>query len=180
MVQTHGIREDLINLQYEFGWIRSNRHGQVVFRKGWRDAEGHVTLTGEIIIDLRDPHRVYKETGKEGLYLDLDSKATKAVICSSPMEALAIRSTPQHAKSCVIAVGNTMSEQTEAALGALLEKFKVPVTLAENLTAAGRRLAGWIREHFPPIDLLPLPKGVKTWLDLCTPDRSGPDLPEVE
>lgn len=155
----------VVDDQHRSNWIETNKFGHIVFQKGRLDADNDFIPAGKIIVDPANPTITLKETGDNGLYLDIDNKATKLIICSSPMEALAIRSTPDHYAATVIVVGKSPNDDTIKALEYLIKKYRGPKLLAESLSSAGRKLAAWMLEHFPAIETLPLPKGFENWLD---------------
>ena len=165
LLRTNKFRKAVIDSQHDANWIDANRYGHLVFQKGNWDENGHIISTGKIIVDPKNPTVTLKETGDNGLHFDIDQQATKVVICSSPMDALAIRSTPEHYASTVVVVGKSPNKKTIAALERVIKKHRGIKLLAENLTAAGHRLADWMRENFPQVDTLLLPKGFQNWLD---------------
>lgn len=182
LLRTFKFREAVIDSQHNAKWIEANKYGHLVFMKGNWDENNHIISTGKIIVDPKNPTVTLKETGDNGLYFDIDQQATKVVICSSPMDALAIRSTPEHYASTVVVVGKNPSDKTIAAIGRIVKKHRGIKVLAENLTAAGQRLAAWMHEHFPQIETLPLPKGFQNWLDYHRPrlKSDSADLRVVE
>lgn len=175
LLQTYKFRETVINSQYEMNWIGANKHGHIIFQKGDRISKDNIIATGKIIVDLKNPHSTLKETGDNGIYYDIDPMATKVVICSSPMDALSIRSTPEHYASTVVVVGKDPNERTIAALERIVKNHPGVKVLAENLTTSGQRLAAWMLEHFPKIESLPLPEGFRNWLDFHSRPRLKSD-----
>lgn len=174
LLQTYKFREAVINSQHDANWIDANKYGHLVFNKGGWDENGHIISTGKIIVDPKNPTVTLKETG-DGLHFDIDQQASKAVICSSPMDALAIRSTPEHYTSTVVVVGKNPNENTIKALQRIITKHKGIKVLAENLTTAGQRLAAWMRNHFPAIETILLPTGFQNWFDFHCRPRTVPD-----
>ena len=165
LFRTNKFRKAVIDSQHEANWIDANRYGHLVFTKGNWDENGYIVTTGKIIVDPKNPTVTLKEIGDNGLYFDIDQQATKVVICSSPMDALAIRSSQEHYASTVVVVGKSLNEKTIAALEYVIKKHRGKKILAESISSAGRKLAAWMLEHFPAIETLPLPKGVENWLD---------------
>lgn len=165
LMRTFRFRESVVNDQHESNWIETNKFGHIVFQKGHLDDDNAFIPAGKFIVDPANPTITLKETGDNGLYLDIDNKATKLIICSSPMEALAIRSTPDHYAATVVVVGKSPNDNTIKALEYLIKKYRCQKLLAESLSSAGRKLAAWMLEHFPAIETLPLPKGFENWLD---------------
>jgi len=146
-------------------WIETNKHGHLLFQKARWDDQKELLPTGKIIVDLKNPTAILKETGDNGLYLDIDKSHTQIVFCSSPMDALALRSTSEHHSSSIIVIGENTSEKTAEAIKYTIRRKNIVLRLAENLTATGQNLAAWMRENFAQVATLPLPNGYQNWLD---------------
>lgn len=150
-------------------WLTANKFGHLVATKGRWDEDKDIVATGRIIIDLNNPEAPLKETGDNGLVFMPKANSKDAIFCSCPLDALAIQNNPEHASTSVYVVGKP-SEKTKSTCQRIVKAYK-SITLAENLSTAGHKLAQWFKQNFPQIPALPLPQGFKSWLEYNTRPR---------
>lgn len=183
MVKTFRINAKEIDILHRNQWIHSNKYSHAVFKKGcWNDAE-ELERTGVIVVDLNHPETPIKETG-EGLGFIESPKPKKAIVCASPLEGLVIKSNPDFFSHSVFVIGQQRDKGTLKTVEKIFKGFKKAMLLADASNEIGRNLAGWVKEHFPGIDSLPIPKGFTSWLEwrqkadsAQPPPRSQMDLP---
>lgn len=142
--------------------IKTNSYGHLLFGKTIVSESG-MSDAGNIVIDLKYPNLILAESG-EGIHVH-PGDGNKQIFCSSPLEALAIKSSSEHKDATVIAVGNHPTDVTQKSLEYLIKTPKVINLLAENLTIIGQALAAWFNLHFSNIKKLVLPKEHISWID---------------
>ena len=165
LTKTFNFHPDQIKDQHKNDWIDANKFGHLVFKKGLWDEKDVLFPTGKIIVDPKNPDAPLLETGDAGLYMDLNPEATGTIICASPLDALVLRSMPEHHQAHVIAVGRNPNNESKRAIEYFLGSYDY-VRFAENLTTAGKNLAAWLNEVFgDTIHKLLLPDGFRHWLE---------------
>ena len=172
---TFRFRGDAVAMLRENQWIAANRHGHFVFQKVLASGKEFVPA-GNLIVDPKHPTVILADTG-EGL--NIHPGDDNLILCATPMDALAIKSSTKHHGATVVVIGNNPTEITLATLRHLMDISRGMKVLADNLTIAGQRLAIWLTLHFPNLGNLTLPRGCSHWLDAHNPppepDPARPD-----
>lgn len=166
-LKTWDFNEAAIKSAFDCSRIAANSEGHIIFTKEhWNKRDMDLSFSGNIVIDMEFPEVDVLESGDNGLFMLLDAKATHNVICASPMDALAIKSRPEHEHANVIAVGSKPNEQTQNSIRILINTIPNATRFADNLTENGRFLAAWLAEIFADkIQTIPLPPSFRHWLD---------------
>ena len=153
-------------------WIAANKYGHLVVNKGRWDETDHIVSTGKFIIDPRNPETTLKETG-DGMFIDTNDGGKNAIISATPIDAFALRASPEHSQDAVFVLGRSPDK---SAINDVVKAFKGNVTLAENTSPSGKKIASWFQTHFPAIASLRLPDGISSWLqnNLLHVKKPGP------
>jgi hypothetical protein len=163
LTETFQLRREPVEELRRSEWISANRHGYFIFQKLQITATG-LTLTGSLVVDSQHPSIILSDIG-EGLHIQPgDDK--QLIICATPMDALAIKSSGANRDATVVTIGGNPSEATQATLRHLIENHRGIKLIAENLSMVGQRLAVWIGLHFSTLGKLALPSGRANWLDV--------------
>lgn len=160
-------------------WIAANRHGHFIFEK-LQIASTGLTPTGSLVVDPLHPSIVLADIG-DGVHIQPgDDK--QLIICATPMDALAIKSSGKNRDATVITIGENPSEATQATLRHLIKNHRGIKLIAENLSMVGQRLAVWIGLHFSTLAKLSLPSGRANWFDAHrnTPAGSATAHPKID
>jgi hypothetical protein len=176
LTETFRFRNESFDELRKSEWIAANRHGHFVFQKLQISDTGLVPA-GSFVVDPSHPAINLCETG-DGLHIN-PGEDDKLIVCATPTDALAIKSSPENHNATVVAIGGNPTEATIATLSHLIKNHRGIKLLAENLTMAGQRLAAWIALHFSTLTKLPLPEGFAHWLDvhrLAPPEHTAADL----
>jgi hypothetical protein len=162
LTETFQLRSEPVEELRRSEWIAANRHGHFIFQKLQLTAAG-LTPTGSLIVDPQHPSIILSDIG-EGLHIQPgDDK--QLIICATPMDALAIKSSRTNRDATVVTIGGNPSEATQATLRQLIENHRGIKLIAENLSMVGQRLAVWIGLHFSALGKLALPGGCANWFN---------------
>lgn len=163
LTETFRFRNESVDELRKSEWIAANRHGHFVFQKLQITDTGLVPA-GSFVVDPSHPAINLCDTG-DGLHIN-PGEDDKLIVCATPTDALAIKSSPENHNATVVAIGNNPSEATIATLSHLIKNHRGIKLIAENLTMAGQRLATWIALQFSTLAKLPLPVACTHWLDV--------------
>lgn len=145
-------------------WLNANRFGHLICAKGKWDHKNDIVPTGKIIVDLDNPEIPLKETGDNGLVFMSSLGVNEAIVCSSPLDALALRCNPDHENKAIFVIGDP-SPNTLNVIQRIFKAYKGNIQLAQNLSTTGKKIASWMKENFLQIGTLNLPEGFTTWID---------------
>ena len=145
--------------------VAANREGHLICTKVKLDGTGAEKNSGMIVIDPRFPDVNVVETGRDDMFQMVELNATHTVVCSGPLDALAIKSQDEHRTANLIAVGKDPGATTKTTLELFAQAYPSRMSFAENLLEQGRKLSDWLAKHFSgAIAKIPLPKGVRSWI----------------
>jgi len=152
------ISRTLLNEMSEGRQLYTNKFGNLVFRKSVEE-DGELLGTGHIVYDIHSK-KIIHESEEDGL-VPLAHYDNKAIILTvDPLEALALKSENQN--NAVLLVSKNQESQTAINL---YHAKRYKIFIAESLTEKGKQLAEWVKEKFPFVQTLHIPRNFKSWLD---------------
>lgn len=156
---------EIVDQLHEQGWLASNVRGHLLIRNGAYTAQSQIVAEGVFVIDIANPDIVLLEESDSGVFMDISKEGKGLILCSSPVDALALRQDAAHAKETIIAVGKTPpTPEVQKLLTKLVRAHGNVIQLSEDKTSRGAVVAKWCRALFPSAKSLILPREHKTWL----------------
>ena len=167
------IHENVIEVAKTSSEIAANSEGHIVFTKNISDEDGNQRNSGTLVVDIQFPDVTVMETSEDDTFSIIDMNAKHTVICSSPLDALAIKSQDEHRDANVISIGKNPGEFTKKTLQFFAEAYPNKIFFAENLLDAGRKLAAWLSEQIGQvINKIPLPENFRSWIGFQIASRT--------
>jgi hypothetical protein len=185
------ISDEIISQARSEESMAASSEGHILFSKQTWDGGNAGKPPEMIVVDPAFPAVTVMETGKDDLFIMLDYTFEEAgefvrkavrdtILCSTPMDALVIKSHPDYHKANVIAIGQTPGESTKKAIQFFEEQSPGRLHFAESLLAHGKKIAEWLAEHFAGvIRTIPLPANCRSWIEAHTAPKPG-DSPDVD
>jgi hypothetical protein len=180
------IKDDVIDQAIREKTIAANREGQLLFTKQPWTGNDRGDAPGILIVDPQFPEVPVMETGKDDLFMLMDTEFIEndgyvgkivkdTILCATPLDALAIKSQQEFRRTNVIAIGQNPGDATKNAIKYLAKEHPKRLHYADNLFDHGLQIATWLAEYFKGlITTIPLPAKCLSWVGL-----NRADMPEI-
>jgi hypothetical protein len=180
------IKDELIDQAKREKAIAANREGQLLFTKQPWTGDNEGDAPGILVVDPQFPEVPVMETGKDDLFMLMDTEFSydgdhfgkvekDTILCATPLDALAIKSQQEFRRTNVIAIGQNPGDATKEAIKHLAKEHPKRLHYADNLFDHGRQIATWLAEHFKGlITTIPLPAKCLSWVGL-----NRANMPEI-
>lgn len=179
------IHDEVISQARSEKSIAASREGNILFSKqawGGDDAESEPRT---LVVDPAFLEVPVMETGADDVFMLLDPEfgiigdhgvkriEKDSIICATPLDALAIKSTAEYRNANVVAVGQKPGESAKEAILFLKQQSPNRLHIAESLLAHGRNIAEWLSEHIEGIiKKIALPENCRSWIGLHTAPKA--------
>jgi len=175
LVEKFGLDPNLLEKLKENRWIGANQFGHLTLGKILFSSGQKPIPTGKFIQDLTIVNGFRHETGTEGVTFLSTPNAEKTILCTQPLEALALKHL--YPQKSILLVGENPHEETSNIIDQ--RRHQHPLEIAEVLQPT-QKIKEWMQENLRKgAQLLPLPLGVQSFLQAHLQPRKT-DIPTLE